>query len=97
MLLSFLVALAAPPALALSSLTHQGQNLAARQGEWLITTANALNQPALTANADLKLVHMPNCNLTAPGDDTAYPVITHIPSGTTFWGECFAINVIWGF
>ena len=66
---------------------HPVHHLAARQGEWQVTTANALSQSALTSNAELKLVHMPDCNSTASGDDSAYPVVTHPSSGTTFWRE----------
>ena len=91
MLLSFLIALAAAPAFALTSFPQRERYLTARQGEWLVTTANAEIQPALSGHADIDLVHLPSSScegvITELGDNTVYPVVIHLPSNTTFWGE----------
>ncbi|KAH7099598.1 hypothetical protein BKA62DRAFT_709496 [Auriculariales sp. MPI-PUGE-AT-0066] len=99
-LLSFTFAAVPQPLLNLvaegtvGNLTNPPPHLAARQtvSDFQITTGDSNSHP--TPSNDVKYASVSNCNSdgVSLGDLSQYPIILHIPTGTTFWPLSYEDN-----
>ena len=83
-LLSLAAAAASVVAVAVPSSLQSSRALVTGQDEWHITTKNVSYE--LSHDTHLEYVSLVNCHgLASAGVN--YPVLVHLPSSTTFWGE----------
>jgi len=86
LLLSLAAATASVVAVAVPSSLQSSQALVTGQDEWHITTKNVPSERPLSHDTHLEYINLVNCHGMASAG-VNYPVLVHLPSRTTFWGE----------